>query len=728
MPNAMFRSLTGKVCSAITRARRAAAPTSRPAPVGGEALEDRRLFALAVTPLPAATPATTLGAALLVPNSGITITGGTYVGQATQGGTFTGFDETGPAGQRLRIVDGVLLTTGSAPAALGPNNASGTSTVWDAPGDPDLDVLTERLTSDANTLTLTFTAAPGTQSVMFDFIFGSEEYPEFAGSNTNDVFAAYLDGELVNLDVNGRPITANSALLRVANPPGPTAFNLEYDGFTPRVRTQAPLNAALTTHTLKFVIADNTTPGIDSGVFLSRLQGTTAAVTAPATDVPTVGTLQLGTQSVEVSETAGAAGIVVNRVGGTSGQVQVNYAITAGSATDLLDFTPLSGTVFFADGQTSQPLAFPVIDDLLVEGDETVQITLSSPVDAPLGATTAATVTILDNEQAISFASPTYAVPEPGMLAGVVVARSGAVDLPATVNYATADVPGGAVANQDYVATAGTILFAAGQRTAFVTVPILDDFVDGEPDESFSVVLSQPNGAGLGTNGTTTVTIANVDRPPSIYDITAFAPRGRIEALYLKVNDPVLAARAIDPANYDLYQHAERRFNAQTARRRVPLRAVDYDTTLNTLVMRPVRALRNNVFYEVTVRGSTDSGIRGANNDPLDGNFDRQPDPVTFGEDFVGYFGRGTRLSYFDRDGDRVRLGTQGGGVIEVFRDVYREPRTVRHLGPAAGAAVWGIVTPGGRGSNGQTTIGTLILNGAQNFLPTPPFIISGLF
>lgn len=741
MPNAVFRSLTGKVLFAMTRAsgaRRAhslrAGPTSAgpnggdPRCCAGEALEERRLFALAVSPVPATASATALGSALVVPNTGITLTGGTYAGVANQGGTYTGFDETNPFGQRLSILDGVLLTTGLASDALGPNLNPGTSTVHNSPGDPDLDVLTERLTADANALTLTFTTAPGTQSIMFDFIYGSEEYPEFAGSPANDVFGAYLDGQLVNLDVNGRPITTNSIFLQVPNTP-PNAFNLEYDGFTLPIRVQAPLNPAVTTHTLKFVVADNTTAGYDSGVFIARLQGTNEAVGQPSSDVPTAGVFSLSNAALEVDETAGVAGIVLNRTGGESGLVQVDYSIAAGTATAGADFGALSGTVVFAHGETSKTLAFPIFDDLLVENDETVTITLSNAVDAEMGAPAAATVTILDNEQAISFMPQTYTVAEPTGTVSLVVSRSGSVAAPATVNFTTADAAGGAIAKQDYVPTSGTITFAPGQRSAVVTIPVIDDFTDDEVDENLTVALSQPTGGALDVNGwhTATVTLQNVERPPSIYDITAFAPSGRIEALFLQLNEAVGAAQAIDPVNYDLFLHNERRFG-RASRQRVPLTAVDYNPTLNVLVMRPTRPLRDNVFYEVVVRGTTTSGIRGVANEALDANFDRLPDLLGAGEDFVGYFGRGNRLTYLDRNGDRVKLGAKGGGVIEVFRDIYREPRIVRYLGAVPGSAVYGSVRPTAGVSDRVTTIGLLLLNGAESHLPVPPFLIHAAF
>jgi hypothetical protein len=76
-----------------------------------------------------------------------------------------------------------------------------------------------------------------------------------------------------------------------------------------------------------------------------------------------------------------------------------------------------------------------------------------------------------------------------------------------SVSYATAD--GTAAAGSDYVATKGTVHFAAGATSATFAVPILGDTVF-EPDETFTVALSKPAGALLDTK-TTTGTIVNDD-------------------------------------------------------------------------------------------------------------------------------------------------------------------------------------------------------------------------
>lgn len=116
----------------------------------------------------------------------------------------------------------------------------------------------------------------------------------------------------------------------------------------------------------------------------------------------------------------------------------------------------------------------------------------------------------------------------------ITVNRTGGSDGKVMVNYATA--PGTAIAGSDFTATMGTLTFADGQTSATITVPIINDSTE-EGDESFTVVLSQPEPASiqdyltnfeskslLGTSKTATITILANDtpgpnQPPSIGSI-----------------------------------------------------------------------------------------------------------------------------------------------------------------------------------------------------------------
>lgn len=104
-------------------------------------------------------------------------------------------------------------------------------------------------------------------------------------------------------------------------------------------------------------------------------------------------------------------------------------------------------------------------------------------------------------------------------LATFTLTRTGPLDAFA-VAYATAD--GTATAGTDYVATSGTVIFAAGQETATVTVEVIGDELP-ELDESFFLNLSAVTGANIG-DGQGQATILSDEQPPvvSIGDIAAF--------------------------------------------------------------------------------------------------------------------------------------------------------------------------------------------------------------
>jgi glucose/arabinose dehydrogenase len=114
---------------------------------------------------------------------------------------------------------------------------------------------------------------------------------------------------------------------------------------------------------------------------------------------------QPGTTSIEfnktaatVDEAAGTATIQVDRIGGTTGSVSVNYATSNGTATAGADYTASSGTITFAAGETSKSIAIPITNDTTPERNETFSVTLSSPVGAVLGSKTTITETINDDD------------------------------------------------------------------------------------------------------------------------------------------------------------------------------------------------------------------------------------------------------------------------------------------------------------------------------------------
>ncbi|MDM7914196.1 MAG: choice-of-anchor L domain-containing protein [Candidatus Eisenbacteria bacterium] len=116
---------------------------------------------------------------------------------------------------------GILLSSGDVRTLNGPNSGDATSTISATPGDPDLDGLIPGYTTfDAAILEFDFTC-DSVQEVVFQYVFGSEEYNEYVDSPFNDVFGFFLNG--VNIAVAplgcsdaGSPVSINH--LNCGNP------------------------------------------------------------------------------------------------------------------------------------------------------------------------------------------------------------------------------------------------------------------------------------------------------------------------------------------------------------------------------------------------------------------------------------------------------------------------------------------------------------------------------
>src|SRR5438094_29701 len=279
-------------------------------------------------------------------------------------------------------------------------------------------------------------------------------------------------------------------------------------------------NAGETIKTFTIPIVNDTLHESDETVNLTLSNPTAGALgnlsTAVLTivDDDTAGTVQFSSATYSVNENTASVTITVTRTGGAASGVTVNYATSDGTATASSDYTAKSGTLPFRAGVAQKTFTIPIINDRLDESDETVNLTLSNPTGGDtLGTPDTAVLTIIDNDSGgvLQFSSATYTVNE-GVLSGkavIKVTRSGGTASGVTVDYATSD--GTATDGSDYIATSGTLTFAAGQTSGTFTIPIINDALD-EPNETVILTLSNPTGgATLGTRSTAVLTIVDND-------------------------------------------------------------------------------------------------------------------------------------------------------------------------------------------------------------------------
>ncbi|MBN1155718.1 PKD domain-containing protein [candidate division KSB1 bacterium] len=192
--------------------------------------------------------------------------------------------------------------------------------------------------------------------------------------------------------------------------------------------------------------------------------------------------------------------------------IHVNYSIRNNSAWNGQDYTaPENGVILFAPGQTSRTLDVTIIDDLLDENDETFRVGLWMPNNATI-ADGEGIGTILDNDD-----PPTISISDETENEGVgtmsfTVTLSAASSKSISVQYQTVD--GTALDPGDYTSTSGTLNIPAGNTSAMIDVPIIDDLMD-ESDEDFVVRLSNPVNATI-SDGSGQATIQDNDDPPTI--------------------------------------------------------------------------------------------------------------------------------------------------------------------------------------------------------------------
>ena len=249
-------------------------------------MKPRRVFSLmlcillAFTLLPAtafADPVFTLSSSaeeltewLVAPNEDITITGTpTYTGAA---GACSKFDSVnfGTIGDStFALPAGILLTSGNGAPALSSTSTS-YGVAYNTAGDTDVQTFASggTATHDAAVLEFSFTVPENTSAVEFQFMFGSDEYPEYVDS--------VVDGAIVLVDGVNYAKFSNGAPLAVVSEaeliPNNGLLSIEYDGLSaPKVVT-ALLDTSLSTHTVKIAIADASDTIYDSGLFLSSMK------------------------------------------------------------------------------------------------------------------------------------------------------------------------------------------------------------------------------------------------------------------------------------------------------------------------------------------------------------------------------------------------------------------------------------------------------------------------
>jgi Calx-beta domain len=199
--------------------------------------------------------------------------------------------------------------------------------------------------------------------------------------------------------------------------------------------------------------------------------------------------------------------------------VEVSYTFDdVGSATAGTDFYAYESTALIPPGETSVEGTLFIRSDTLVEGDETLGFRVTSAFGA-LVDPTPATVTIIDDD------AGTTPLPVASLATDITVDENAGpavvdvyLDQPATEPlYVYLSATASSATNPaDFTTSFAYVLFPAGVTAGVASFDIVDDGAI-EPDESFSVAITNTNGAPATFDSSPiSVVIADDDSPPAV--------------------------------------------------------------------------------------------------------------------------------------------------------------------------------------------------------------------
>ena len=293
------------------------------------------------------------------------------------------------------MTSGLVLTTGDAMGAMGPNNSGSNTLVGnsqDVSSDPDLSAIANG--NITNGVILEFDFIPAGDTLIFNYMFGSDEYLEFAPPNNssfNDAFGIFLwgpgisgpfplagypnGGDNIATIPGGTPVTINN-VNPVTNPqyyvyneaPQDTYLDaIQYDGTTVKLTASASVQCNQPYH-IKFAIANVLDQAWDSGVFLEAGSFSSAAVSVAVATV---------SGDTTIVEGCTYADFIFTRPEAQSNDTLIiNYTIN-GTAVQGVDYNNMVNPIVFLPGQDTVILNLTPTQDGLNEGFESVTITVS---------------------------------------------------------------------------------------------------------------------------------------------------------------------------------------------------------------------------------------------------------------------------------------------------------------------------------------------------------------
>lgn len=265
--------------------------------------------------------------------------------------------------------------------------------------------------------------------------------------------------------------------------------------------------------TFLITVIDDTTIETDENVILTLGTPTNASLGSPTVQTITIlendfaPVASFSLSALNVNENVGSTTLTVNLSKPALSTVSIPFTVT-GTASNGGDFNISASPLVIQQGATFGTITLNIVDDATIETNETVIVTLGNPTNATLGATTAVTLTIADNDNNTAPTIPanqTFTINEnlgTGNLVGVVTATDADPSPPLnTLTFTLSNNPSNA--------------FAINPTTGALTVAD-SSALDFETSGSFNVGVTVTDGGKLSATQSVRVNLTNVNEAPSI--------------------------------------------------------------------------------------------------------------------------------------------------------------------------------------------------------------------
>lgn len=308
--------------------------------------------------------------------NGVSVSNVSYTGSTLSLGSFTQ-----GSSSILGLSSGIVLSTGRVMDLSSVNNVPNRQFNTQGGSDANLQSLTP-MNNIYDAAVLEFDFVPTTDSIQFKFVFGSEEYAEWIGSNFNDVFGFFITGSspyggqysnhnIAVIPGTNTPISTNTINAGINNIGSCNNCNyyidntngtsLQLDGLTTVITTGISVVPCQTYH-FKIAIGDGSDHSYDSGVFLEANSFTSLGLSYNTT-------LSNNSPSNKINEDCDSAAIdfALTSILNYDYYLPLNFI---GTAQNGIDFQTLPDSILIPAGSDSVRIYLLPFADNIIEGIE----------------------------------------------------------------------------------------------------------------------------------------------------------------------------------------------------------------------------------------------------------------------------------------------------------------------------------------------------------------------